>query len=857
MYREKFVLHNRGNRTMQLSIHCPKELAEFLEFNPNSGYIQPFSHFEIWAKFKPSTDILSKCKRFLLSPEQISATLKVTSELQAVPVLFKLKAEFTTDELEIVPKDINFGSLYDQMAPSVKVQLINRSKLPQKISFFQIPKELSAEPDKGCLHILPLETTSMTLKYSPANDGFYGDTSGVMWLRVVTGNIVAKECKMTFVGRKEKCPVIFDKSKVLYPSLAEGETYESLLTAALNTGVQKEHMIEFTPPPYELSGLKFCPTTAVVRPGKPVLIQVLYDAKVRNLDPFVLDEWKKEWSGADKGPVVVKNKLIEEELAKAKEPVPENPKDKKGGGKKEEKKAAPPAKKEEKKAGGKKTKKQEEEEELARIQAEEAKKREEEEHKKKLLAEFNKEAELYKFGGRVYDNIVDNEVNSQHYEWLIPCSFVPVDKLSVPKTTYIQVATVVSKATLIVSPKTLDFGELAVSCRKVMYLEVTNADSSACDLAQEKLAPLGGFTVLNAMRQIPANGKVRLAVQFEPIAQQRCEEKLVLFTSKNRTTVLLKGIGVRPEVYLEPADGLMDMGSVVVGEHSEKKFTVKNLSTFPIVYTIKVEAQGLQNKSKDTKVFMYEPETATVQPNETVQVTAKFTPDFQCESFYEKVLIDVPNQINPKSLYFRGFGWTRQLSARVYFPLVFPKTEELLKIKPMDLMVREKTNVVPGFRKTIILEFTKIVPGADLSPEEKEKETVRKLVVASAELLTVKQDKPASYEVTLVKDDYFSCDAPKGNVQPKQEQIIKFSYTPPKKDPNLENIKAIQGIGQWVQTKCELKLIGGYLAGGSDTLVYDIVLRAYAEQIQLFTLLSNTGLILIHKAYKNHSYSGI
>ena len=103
----------------------------------------------------------------------------------------------------------------------------------------------------------------------------------------------------------------------------------------------------------------------------------------------------------------------------------------------------------------------------------------------------------------------------------------------------------------------------------------------------------------------------------------------------------------------------------------------------------------------------------------------------------------------------------------------------------MDLMVKEKDNMVIGFRKTMVLEFTKVVADAKKSPEEKEKETIRKIVIASSELQNVKQDKPGSYEITLQKDEYFSCDLPKGNIPAGQEQVIKFIYNPPKKDPNL------------------------------------------------------------------------
>ena len=171
----------------------------------------------------------------------------------------------------------------------------------------------------------------------------------------------------------------------------------------------------------------------------------------------------------------------------------------------------------------------------------------------------------------------------------------------------------------------------------MLYLDLTNEDSEEVELHHEKLTPLGGYTVLNAMRTIPAGGKTKLAVQFEPIAQQKYEEKLVFYTGKTRATVSLKGVGVRPEVSIEPEDRLIDMKSVLVGESAEQTFTIKNLSSFAVTYCIKVETNGLQNKGKEIKVFSYEPSTSVIQPNESVTVTAKFSPDFQGESFYEKV----------------------------------------------------------------------------------------------------------------------------------------------------------------------------------------------------------------------------
>jgi hypothetical protein len=73
---------------------------------------------------------------------------------------------------------------------------------------------------------------------------------------------------------------------------------------------------------------------------------------------------------------------------------------------------------------------------------------------------------------------------------------------------------------------------------------------------------------------------------------------------------------------------------------------------------------------------------------------------------------------------------------------------------------------------------------------------------------------------------------PKGTVAAGNEQLVKFSFAPPQTDELLKDIGALKGIGQWVESVWELKLIGGFVEPGQpDPILVDIVLRAYVEQI--------------------------
>ena len=80
------------------------------------------------------------------------------------------------------------------------------------------------------------------------------------------------------------------------------------------------------------------------------------------------------------------------------------------------------------------------------------------------------------------------------------------------------------------------------------------------------------------------------------------------------------------------------------------------------------------------------------------------------------------------------------------------------------------------------------------------------------------------------QDTYFECDNMKGAVNGGQEQIVKFTFKPPSIDPLLQDIGALKGIGQWVESIWECKLSGGFIeAGTTDAFSVDVILRAYVE----------------------------
>lgn len=63
-------------------------------------------------------------------------------------------------------------------------------------------------------------------------------------------------------------------------------------------------------------------------------------------------------------------------------------------------------------------------------------------------------------------------------------------------------------------------------------------------------------------------------------------------------SISMKGCGVRPEVNIEPEEGLLNFGNIVVGEVYEKTFKIKNVSSFAVKYELQSLVSGTENKKK-------------------------------------------------------------------------------------------------------------------------------------------------------------------------------------------------------------------------------------------------------------------
>mgnify|MGYP002396012172 CR=1 FL=1 len=87
----------------------------------------------------------------------------------------------------------------------------------------------------------------------------------VVYCRMITGKICARELKINYTANVQKCPIVADKRKIEFQALPETEFGEVVLS--LTNQSQKEFMFEIVPPNLKLSGIMVNPLVKALKGG--------------------------------------------------------------------------------------------------------------------------------------------------------------------------------------------------------------------------------------------------------------------------------------------------------------------------------------------------------------------------------------------------------------------------------------------------------------------------------------------------------------------------------------------------------------------------------------------------------------
>jgi hypothetical protein len=401
------------------------------------------------------------------------------------------------------------------------------------------------------------------------------------------------------------------------------------------------------------------------------------------------------------------------------------------------------------------------------------------------------------------------------------------------KKTFMEVRTITVTRTLIPQEEVVDFGEVPVAFRKTYEVLIKNIGDTEQPLKMEALPLYGGFAVLNARRNLMPGDTKPILIEFNPFTQQIYEEKLRLYSDTTVASVTLKGIGVRPEVRIEPYDGLIYFANILVNECVEKEFVIKNVSNFPVKYSFDKKIEGVVNKKGLSNFTIPSGGIIPALSSETIKVI--FNPDRVSNDYFQILKLNVPNQVKEQMIYLRGYSYKRQNFIREENPFIWRELDwyHSHRSKPYEELLALREDKDSDEIQEIELEFIRSDNPEELTDEDRVKMFTRKISIGSCKLLDAKLEKNGAFEFNPPGDEkYFECDNPKGALSGGQETVISFTFKPPDVDPLLKEIKEVRSIGRWVVSNWECKITGGFVeAGLPDLMTYKIKLKAYAQQI--------------------------
>ncbi|CAG5118469.1 unnamed protein product, partial [Candidula unifasciata] len=216
----------------------------------------------------------------------------------------------------------------------------------------------------------------------------------------------------------------------------------------------------------------------------------------------------------------------------------------------------------------------------------------------------------------------------------------------------------------------IDFGSISVGQTCSKSITLLSIWDKQMKLKSTVLDPAGPFQIRNAFRNLLPGETHTILLTFTPHRGHIFQEYLEIRTLNSTLCLTFKGCGVSPVVSVNVEDGVLDMKAVLAGEFVEKSFTIENLSPLPIEFIIaqdslshlrQIKAQnipaylgalephktknyvGPQNKC-GRNVFDIVPATGTINAGETKEIMVTFAPDHESDLFSDGVRIKLFSQ---------------------------------------------------------------------------------------------------------------------------------------------------------------------------------------------------------------------
>ena len=833
LYREDIVLHNRSKVSHKVQLRVPRALQGNLEFVPSMGYVQARSSFTVSLKLRASEELLTRCSAHRKDDDVLELPCIVGVPEQVLPVSFVLRAQLTTPKLLLQrpsdPNDpssdlksvtsLNFGSCPLNGQKVLQLTLHNSSRLSQKFGFLPLPKGLDVQPGDGLGTILPGESITREVRFSPSAATQFAQT---LTCRTSLNQTYLIRC----TGQGVMPHVSFSHTKLALPPTAEGDTSEGDVTLTNPTAV---------PQTFELkapadSRLKLSPCVGTLAPGQSLRLLVEFTAPV---NPDSTYAPYGPYGTID--PEAVEAARLAREAAEAEEAEGEE-------------------------ADG-------EEGEAAEAEAAEADGGEADGEEGDGEAAEGEAADAEVAGPL----LVGAVASGRNEPWMLLAKptvscFVRAEgkPFHQEHTLFLSVETPVVAAPLGLggAPNSgvrqdLGFDSVPVGQMRMMRVTVVSKCDAPLELTADALDPMGPFSLINALPVVPPRGSAEINVRFLPSRQLPARETLTLRAGGCQLKVFLGGWGVSPTLRLDvpdagaapakpPAKGAKDapaepaaaddkrvrlgtssgtgsaqrrasmchMGDLLVGDESTSKVVIENTSEFALRYHLQTLGMGHSNNGP-LPPFDVTPCEAEIEGGKSLELTVTFSPDHASDAFWQLLEVSVPNQeAEPHLLLIRG-----RCTASAGF-LLAPEQQPidgpaLMTSPARDLLglpapAASASGLVAGVScsRQLVLQ---------LVPSGAEGVGTTSLLIGHAAPRTLADIKPAPLEFSFegLDDEAvrrgFSIDPIKGSLKEGETAVITVSFTLKEEAMAGTELGVIAsfGVSQWAEAHVKCLLKGG------------------------------------------------
>ncbi|CAK9111468.1 Cilia- and flagella-associated protein 74 [Durusdinium trenchii] len=618
LYRSQLKLRNRSHVALRVEVAPPKGLQNAIEFLPEMGFVQgrksqQDGEFDVQIKFRPTSALLAWCEENGMLDDledrvQIPINIRVPD--QVLPVEFAIEATLTTSDLEITPREIDFGRCFTNQSAKVVVSMRNMSKIPQQFGFVQLPSSISVAPANGLGTILPGETQRLELIFSPSS-------ATVHEFNLLCRTSLNRQFRLPCVGVGINPPLELSHTVVTFGACGLGarSTQSVFLRNPSSRETRTFHFVLGDAATYG-HGLKISPAVGDVPPGQTVRLQVEFVAQ---------DQVDADHDEALSAPAHLEEDLVSGE---------------------EDDEMDDPALDSESKT--------KDEPEIDQVRSRET-------------TRVVGVEQIPEQVGHVAMSRADlGEPWSKHCSWLAHGFIKGVSE----KPLLLQINTTTVESALLCEQEELDFGQVAVSHSKTLVLRLRNTAETTAELSWGGLNPIGPFDMVNALRDIGPGENHAVVVRFSPESNRKYRGTLQLWSRETKLDIPLLGEGVSPVLLLDKHS--LDFGDVFCGESASLGVALENTSLFGLDFDISQAAGTLLPHNFDgTDVFTMSPQEGGILDGATQVVQVTFSPDQEILFGHLALFdVDVPNQEGEHQLLLKGRCWATPLFA--YLPLPQP-----------------------------------------------------------------------------------------------------------------------------------------------------------------------------------------